>query len=122
VPEAQPYVAPHGWSAKMEQIRIHSFTQRVAPKVPGLMKRMAKGLLVAVPAPTEADVFASLNSKPPGPTALSKEMTLLQRCVWRFPIEGAASQLGWTPLVDWPMAVERTLGWLQFADALPKVN
>jgi nucleoside-diphosphate-sugar epimerase len=122
VPEAQPYVAPRGWAARMERMRVHALTQRVAPKIPGLWKRAAKAMAHALAEPPAPEAFAGLNPGTVGPAALSAEMTLLQRCAWRFPVEGAITRLGWKPSVDWPTAVERTLGWLEFAEAMRRTD
>lgn len=122
-PEAPAYVPPRGLSAKFEQIRVHPLTQRLAPKIPDVLKRAAKAVVGALPKPPPLDPFAGLetNGAPP-PAMLSHEMTELQQCAWRFPVGPATTRLGWSPRVDWPTAVERTLGWLRFADLLPPKN
>jgi 2-alkyl-3-oxoalkanoate reductase len=43
------------------------------------------------------------------------EMSLLQTCTYRFPIDKARRLLGYVPPVSFDEACRRTLGWLQFA-------
>jgi 2-alkyl-3-oxoalkanoate reductase len=119
VPDAPPFSPRHGWRAQFERLRVHPFTQRLAPSVPGVLKRTLKAMAAAVPEPPAPDPFGGYGEIATGPTPLSEEMTALQRCAWRFPVTAAASRLGWNPLVDWPTAVERTSAWLRFADLLP---
>lgn len=117
--EAPPYTAPRGWGARLERVRIHPWTQRLAPQIPSVLKRVAKAVAAAVPEPVARDEFGGLNSGERGPTPLTEEQTLLEQCAWRFPVDKARTRLGWKPLVDWPTGVERTLGWLKFAEQLP---
>ncbi len=119
VPEAPPFLPARGLRAQFERFRIHPATQRLAPNIPGGFKRAVKSLLGARPAQGAPDPLANLNFRPTGSAQLSEEMTLLERCAWRFPTDAAHTRLGWQPAVDWPTAVERTLGWLKFADLLP---
>jgi len=118
--EAPPYVPARGLAARFERIRIHPVTQSIAPKIPAVLKRVAKAVITALPEPSAPDPFTGLNPIAPKPARLSEEQTLLERCAWRFPVERATSKLGWKPTVNWPTAVERTLGWLRFADLLPQ--
>lgn len=123
IPDALPYVPARGLSAKFERWRINPLTQRMAPSIPGVVKRVAKATISALPEIPVPDAFAGLdihaNSQP---DPLTEEMTELQRCAWRFPVVPARTRLGWSPPVDWPTAVERTLGWLRFAHFLPPIN
>jgi nucleoside-diphosphate-sugar epimerase len=119
VPEASAFVAPRGWGARLERVRVHPWTQRLAPQIPRLLKRVAKAVAAAIPEPSAPPAFDGLQVGARGPAQLSEEHTLLQECAWRFPVEKATSQLGWKPMVDWPTAVDRTLGWLKFAEQLP---
>jgi nucleoside-diphosphate-sugar epimerase len=120
VPDAPAFVPARGCAAWLERVRLHSMTQRVAPAIPGALKRMVKAVAAALPEPPAPDAFRGLNSGAPGPAPLTEEMTLLEHCSWRFPVERAVTKLGWQPKVEWPVAVERTLGWLKFAGQLPQ--
>jgi hypothetical protein len=122
VPEAPPFMAAQGFAARFERIRVHSLAQRLAPKIPRVFKRAAKALVVALPEPPAPIPLAGLDNSLPQPARLTEEMTVLERCAWRFPVEPAITRLGWQPLVDWPTAVNRTLGWLRFAGMLPPEN
>ncbi len=123
IPEAPAYVPVPGLSAKFEHWRVRPLTQRLAPIIPGVLKRAAKAVVGSLPEPPAPDAFAGLDfDSQQKPEALSQEMTELQRCAWRFPIEPATTRLDWTPTVDWATAVERTLGWLRFAEILPPKN
>ncbi len=123
VPDAPAYVPPRGLSAKFERIRVHPLTQQLAPKIPDVFKRMVKAMAGALPKPPALEPLAGLETTgSPAPAMLSHELTELQRCAWRLPAEAATTRLGWSPRVDWPAAVERTLGWLRFADLLPPKN
>ena len=119
-PDAEAYVASHSLSSRIERIRNQAMVRRLAPKMPGLLKRSIKALVGALPEQKPADPFANLNYVPGGPVRLTQEMTLLESCAWRFPVEPARAKLGWEPVVDWPTAVQRTLGWLEFANLLPE--
>ena len=119
VPEAPVYQPAHGGAARFERLRVHALTQQLAPKIPGVIKRVVKAVMGALPEPPAPDAFKGLNSSAPGPATLSEELTLLEQGAWRFPVDTAKERLGWEPTVDWPTAVERTLGWLKFADQLP---
>ena len=119
IPEAPPYLPARGLGARFEKIRVHPCAQRIAPKIPGVLKRVAKALVAALPEPPTPDPFRGLNAAAPAPARLTHEMTLLESCAWRFPIEAATTQLGWQPKVGWPTAVGRTMGWLNFAGLLP---
>jgi len=119
IPEAPPFVPAKGLSARFERVRVHPLVQGLAPKIPGAAKRAAKALVGALPEPSTPTPFASLDHGRPQIARLTEEMTLLERCAWRFPVEPAMTRLGWQPEVDWPTAVERTLGWLRFAGMLP---
>jgi len=122
-PDAPPFVAARGLSAKFERLRVHPFSQRLAPKIPRGLKRAAKAIVSSLPEAPPPDPFAGLDpEKAPQPARLTEEMTELQRCAWRFPVEPATTRLGWQSRVDWPTAVERTLGWLRFAEMLPPKN
>jgi 2-alkyl-3-oxoalkanoate reductase len=120
VPEAPPHRPARGWAARLERLRVHSFTQRVAPKIPGVLKRVVKAVMGALPAPPAPDALGGMEAGAPEPTTLTEELTLLERCAWRFPVEPAVTRLGWQPGVDWPTAVERTLSWMEFAEQLPR--
>ncbi len=119
VPEAPAFQPARGWAARLERLRVHASTQRVAPQIPGVLKRVIKAVAGALPKPPAPDMFRGLDAGAPQPAALTEEQTLLERCTWRFPVEPAITRLGWQPGVDWPTAVERTLGWLRFAGQLP---
>jgi len=117
VPGAPPYVPARGLKARFERVRVHELTQQIAPKIPSVLKQMVKALVAKAPAQSIGAIETV--SGPPQPAQLSEEMTVLEECQWRFPVKHAHTQLGWTPPVSWPTAVERTLGWLRFADLLP---
>jgi nucleoside-diphosphate-sugar epimerase len=118
VSDAPAFAPARGLRARFEGVRTNSMIQKIAPKIPGVIKRSIKALVSALPEPPAPDPFAGLSTQAPGPAQLSEEMTALQRCQWRFPTEPATTRLGWKPPVDWPTAVERTLAWLYFADLL----
>jgi hypothetical protein len=119
VKEAAAFVPARGLRARFEGVRTHSLIQKIAPKIPGVLKRSIKALISAMPEPPAPDAFSGLSAHAAGPAPLSQEMTALQRCQWRFPTDPGATRLGWKPLVDWAAAVDRTLAWLRFADLLP---
>ncbi len=52
---------------------------------------------------------------------ISKEMALLYQCQYQFPFEKARKILGYKPVVSFPEACRRTIGWLEFA-GYPVVN
>jgi nucleoside-diphosphate-sugar epimerase len=118
VPEAPPHVPARGLRARFEHIRVNALSQKIAPKIPGVIKRTVKAVVSALPEPPPPAPFDGVLAGLPSPEALTAEMTALQRCAWRFPAEAAAARLRWKPPVDFPTAVERTLAWLRFADLL----
>jgi len=120
VPDAPPFVPARGLRAKFESLRVHPLAQRLAPNIPGVLKRSAKAVVASLSEPPAPNPFFGLDNRASvQPAQLTKEMTELLRCAWRFPVEPARTHLGWSPMVDWETAVERTLGWLRFAEMLP---
>lgn len=96
---------------------------------PGLVSRLQnvrqlRRLARSLPRPLKAALRAGYRelAAPPaksghGPRrpVASLERSLLHRCAWKLPHDKAARELGYAPIVDFPEAQRRTLGWLGFA-------
>lgn len=86
--------------------------QKILPIFPRQLKRLTK-LLVAnlreAPAPNAWSLPGGV------PCAVTEELTQLQQCEWRLPIEKAQAVLGYRPEVSFQEGMRRSLGWLAFA-------
>ncbi|MFK4809715.1 NAD-dependent epimerase/dehydratase family protein [Devosia sp. ZW T5_3] len=95
-----------GLMARLKTIRQ---LRRVAKALPRPLKAALRaGMREVRPTPGEAA------SGPRRPVA-SLERSLLHRCTWKLPHDKAARELGYVPIIDFPEAQRRTLGWLEFA-------
>jgi nucleoside-diphosphate-sugar epimerase len=56
-----------------------------------------------------------LGRRPAQPPEADLEMSQLQTCAYRFPIDNARRLLGYEPPVPFDEASRRTLAWLEFA-------
>lgn len=63
----------------------------------------------------EMGAEAGQSSSGPRRPVASLERSLLHRCTWKLPHDKAARELGYVPIIDFPEAQRRTLGWLEFA-------
>jgi nucleoside-diphosphate-sugar epimerase len=96
---------------------------------PGLIARLQairqlRRAARALPRPLKAALRAGFRELATGPAKPSSgpkrpvatlERSLLHRCAWKLPHDKAARDLGYAPLVSFPEAQRRTLGWLEFA-------
>jgi nucleoside-diphosphate-sugar epimerase len=106
----------HGWSQRLENVRVSAPVQRLAPLVSGVLKRVAKGALGGL---REPPAPAALALPSHGPPPLPEEISQLQQCRWHFPNAKAVNKLGYTPPVSFAEGAARTLGWLRFCGLAP---
>ena len=86
-------------------------TQKILPLIPGKVKRLAKVLLAnwhEAPAGNAWSLPAATGC------ATTEELTLLQQCQWRLPLQKAQTVLGYQPEVSFDEAMRRSLAWLKF--------
>jgi len=86
--------------------------QKLLPLIPGRAKRLAKLALAnwhESPAPN------AWRLPPAIPCAMTEELSLLQQCRWRLPMQKAQTVLGYHPEIKFDEAMRRSLEWLRFA-------
>ena len=88
-------------------------TQKVLPLIPGKLKRLTKLLLANWQEPPAENVW-TLPAEAPA-CAVTEEMTLLQQCRWRLPLQKAQTVLGYAPPVSFAEGMRRSIAWLDFA-------
>ena len=103
---------PHSFKEKVGDFAALPATQKVLPFIPGKLKRLTKLVLANWREPVEESVWTL-----PSPTgcATTEELTVLQQCRWRLPIQKAQTVLGYNPEVSLEEAMRRSLAWLKFA-------
>jgi len=87
-------------------------TQKLLPLIPSKLKRLTKVVLAnwqETPA-GNAWTLPSLATS----CATTEELSLLQQCEWRLPMQKAQTVLGYQPGVPFNEAMRRSLAWLKF--------
>ncbi|HYF50922.1 MAG TPA: NAD-dependent epimerase/dehydratase family protein, partial [Planctomycetota bacterium] len=101
-----------GWKERIDSVRTSSLAKSVLPLIPAKSKRAVKAALAAYSAP-EARTDWSLPA--PLPLEVTREMTLLHQCRWKFPYKKAADALGYAPLFTFDEGMRRSIDWLKAA-------
>ena len=86
--------------------------QKILPLIPSRAKRLSKLLLAnwnESPAPNSWKLPSET------PCAMTEELSLLQQCRWRLPMQKARSILGYEPEVRFEEGLRRSVEWLRFA-------
>lgn len=99
---------------KIAQIVAHPAAQALLPTMPSSLKRIGKQFLAAVASSAPPADSWQLPSEPA--PRVTQELALLQTCRWSLPSRLAHQRLGYTPVVDFPTALARSLAWLAFAE------
>lgn len=88
------------------------FTQKILPLIPSKLKRLTKLVLANWNEPPVETVWQL-----PAETrcATTEELTLLQQCTWKLPLQKAEASLGYKPKVSASEGMRRSLAWLKFA-------
>lgn len=101
---------------KLAALTLSPLYARLGPRVPARVKRLVKAVRQAWPAPAPAPDPWTLHRTAPSPR-LSHEMALLLQCAWKFPHARATRRLGYQPVVAFATGLQRSLAWLDFAEA-----
>lgn len=110
-------------------LSLDDLPQPQMERQPGLVARLKairqlRHAAKALPRPLKAALRAGLREMRPEPgqsiprtrrPVASLERSLLHRGTWKLPHDKAACELGYVPIIDFPEAQRRTLGWLEFA-------
>ncbi len=104
---------PAGLQPLFERVRVHPATQRIAPLVPGVAKRLVKGAVVALRTPELAGRAWLPPAQASDPGA-SGEISDLHRCSWRFATARADQCLGALTLTSFGEGVTRSVAWLRW--------
>ena len=86
-------------------------TQKILPLIPGKIKRLSKVVLANW---QEAPPPNAWRLPSPTACATTEELSLLQQCAWRLPMQKAQTLLGYQPAVPFDEAMRRSLAWLKF--------
>ena len=94
--------------------------QKILPFIPGKLKRLSKVLLANWQEAPEPNAW----SLPPATScATTEELSLLQQCQWRLPMQKAQTVLGYQPEVSFDEGMRRSLAWLKFTGhPVPRIN
>lgn len=92
----------------------HRSARAIAALVP---KRIRRGIFAAMePVATPGQSTWAFPKPAAAPLpVITLEMSLLYRCAWKLPDTRARQLLGYRPIVPFPEACRRTIGWLGFA-------
>ena len=107
----EPPMFPLPLKERVGAITSLPVTQKILPLIPSKLKRLGKVVLAnwqEAPSPNAWTLPATTGC------AITQELTLLQQCEWRLPIQKAQSLLGYQPEVSFDDAMHRSLAWLKF--------
>ena len=112
------YIPPRsGWSNRIKKMLDSKPSSAFLSLFPNKWRhavRAARSALLAVPVRYHSSWEFPKNLPPPAPQA-TLEMTLLYQCQYKFSHQKAYQILGYEPIVSFPEACKRTVGWLTFA-------
>ena len=102
---------PRPFKERVGAVTSLPVTQKILPLIPGKLKRLGKVVLANWQEAPAANAW-----RLPSPTACAttEELSLLQQCAWRLPMQKARSVLGYQPGVSFDEAMRRSLAWLKF--------
>ena len=101
------------WQERLEAVRASRPAQAVLSLLPDKSRRMIGAALYAWKDwPPPPSPWAAPAQHTPVAT---QEMALLQQCRYKLPFDRAAKLLGYRPIVSFPEACRRSIGWLAFA-------
>lgn len=112
LPEAALPAAPTPWESGIETLRRSRAVRVLAATLPTPLRSR---LGAAFRAPGTAAANGAWRPAPRRPPVVTTEMALLYQCRYRLPWTKAARVLGYEPIVGFPDACRRTVGWLGFA-------
>lgn len=105
---------PRTWSDRIARCVASPGMQALLPVAPTRWKQTGKRLLGALAAPAPSPDSWSLPGSPA--PRVTQELVLLQQNTWTLSSALARTQLGYQPKIDFPLALERSLAWLAFAE------
>ncbi|MGQ3685784.1 MAG: NAD-dependent epimerase/dehydratase family protein [Candidatus Loosdrechtia sp.] len=111
------YIPPSpGWSSRVKKILDSKPLSALLSLLPNKWRhavRAARSALFAAPV-RHHSAWDFPKDLPPVPQP-TLEMTLLYQCQYKFPHQKAYKILGYEPIVTFPEACKRTVGWMAFA-------
>jgi 2-alkyl-3-oxoalkanoate reductase len=113
VPRVAVPTSHTSWQDRLEAMRTSALGQRMLSLLPGKLRQMIGAALYAWnDSPPSLSPWASPSQQIPIAT---QEMALLHQCQYKLPFEKATQILGYRPIVSFPEACRRSIGWLTFA-------
>ena len=116
----EPPSFPRPLKERVGAVTSLPITQKILPLIPSKLKRLTKVVLANWQEAPAGNVWTL-----PSPTgcATTEELSLLQQCEWRLPLQKAQTVLGYQPEVSFDEAMRRSLAWLKFTGCpVPGIN
>ncbi len=106
-----PSFPAKSWTSKLDGLRASPTAQKLLAQVPRVVKGVAKGAIKGLSPSPEYSSWYLPGTPSPAP---SREMVLLQQCVYRLPHAKAERLLGYQPPVSFAEGLKATLDWLNW--------
>src|SRR5690606_6102188 len=106
-----PSIPKPGVVDRLKDFKTTDFAQACLKLTPESAKRLAKGVLGALPTPAKPNAWQVAGAPAIRP---SLEIAFLHRCAYRLPQDRAVAELGYQPPCSFAEGMRRSIAWLDF--------